>query len=336
MTLPATLYPSQLNSVSTTLNGSLAQASTTVTVTTVGNLLPNSSCPYLVMIGPSTGFDSTTEICICTGVSGSVLTITRAQGGSTAPTSWASGSLIACNFSSLHWTNLVTDLNYLAAMPWTALTATTDFATTGASTSTVTMNTNQTGNIPVGTFIKYVYNGVTYRGIITALTSSLLTFAGPAIATGAGLLTALSYYNPSIHVDPIIINISGYFEETTYTTAPFLLESLLAMRYGIPWPGNTGYIVQFKAINGVADTGTAPILNVMAGTVGSMVPVSTSNSNAGISLPGNNTAWASTVVDINASNYAVSAGQWIELELTKGTDTVKAQNLTVVIMVSPA
>ena len=26
MTLPATLYPSQLNSVSTTLNGSLAQA----------------------------------------------------------------------------------------------------------------------------------------------------------------------------------------------------------------------------------------------------------------------------------------------------------------------
>ena len=66
MTLPATLYPSQLNSVSTTLNGSLAQASTTVTVTTVGNLLPNSSCPYLVMIGPSTGFDSTTEICICT------------------------------------------------------------------------------------------------------------------------------------------------------------------------------------------------------------------------------------------------------------------------------
>lgn len=216
------------------------------------------------------------------------------------------------------------------------MTATTDFATTAPSTSTVTMNTNQTGNIPVGTFIKYVYNGVTYRGIITALTSSLLTFAGPVIATGAGLLTALSYYNPSIQVDPIIINISGYFEETTYTTAPFLLESLLAMRYGIPWPGNTEYIVQFKAINGVADTGTAPILNVMAGTVGSMVPVSTSNSNAGISLPGNNTAWASTVVDINASNYAVSAGQWIELELTKGTDTVKAQNLTVVIMVSPA
>ena len=35
----------------------------------------------------------------------------------------------------------------------------------------------------------------------------------------------------------------------------------------------------FKAINGVADTGTAPILNVMAGTVGNMVPVSASNSN---------------------------------------------------------
>ena len=115
MTLPfpATLYPSQLNSVNTTLNGSLAQASTTVTVTTVGNLLPNSSCPYLVMIGPAGGFDTTTEICICTGVSGSVLTITRAAGGSTAPSSWASGSLIACNFSSLHWTNLVSDMNCL-------------------------------------------------------------------------------------------------------------------------------------------------------------------------------------------------------------------------------
>ena len=70
------------------------------------------------------------------------------------------------------------------------------FRNNRSSTSTVTMNTNQTGNIPVGTFIKYVYNGVTYRGIITALTSSLLTFAGPAIATGAGLLTASPTITP--------------------------------------------------------------------------------------------------------------------------------------------
>ena len=47
---------------------------------------------------------------------------------------------------------------------WTALVATTDFSTTGASPSTITMNTDQTSKISVGTPIKLLFNGTTqYR-----------------------------------------------------------------------------------------------------------------------------------------------------------------------------
>src|SRR5208283_1042856 len=80
---------------------------------------------------------------------------------------------------------------------WTALTANTDFVTTGASTSTIIMNTDQTANIKVGYSLKMVFNGTTLYEVVAAITSSLLTFAGPPITTGAGLLTALSWGDTS-------------------------------------------------------------------------------------------------------------------------------------------
>lgn len=328
MTLPATLYPSQLNSVSTTLNGSLAQASTTVTVTTVGNLLPNSSCPYLVMIGPSTGFDSTTEICICTGVSGSVLTITRAQGGSTAPTSWASGSLIACNFSSLHWTNLVTDMNYLAAMPWTALTATTDFATTGASTSTITMNTNQTAKITVGARIKMTFNGATQYGQVTALTSSLLTFRGQPITTGSGLLTALSWGDQS-RAGQISFSIPGYYESVSTSTA---INDRILLPSGYLWDDEPVYFIGLDIQNGTADSGaTQGIVNLVVN--GNLLD--TSNSTNGLSISG--TSLVRSAVDINATlaNTLLSRGQYLEIKVTKGTNGDASNLLVTALYVIP-
>jgi hypothetical protein len=324
MTLPATLYPSQLNSVSTTLNGSLAQASTSVTVTTVGNLLGNGSCPYLVMIGPSTGFDSTTEICICTGVSGSVLTITRAQGGSTAPSSWASGSLIACNFSSLHWTNLVTDMNYLAAVPWTALTSTTDFSTTAPSTSTITMNTDQTANIKVGTRIKMTFNSGTQYGQVTAITSALLTFRGQAITTGAGLLTALSWGDSSRNWHKTF-NIPMYYESVSTSTA---INDRINGTGGYLWDDDPVYIIGLDIQNGTADSGaTQAIINaVINGNL-----LDTSNSNNGLSISG--TSLVRSVVDINATlaNTLLSRGQVVEIKITKGTNG-DGQYLTVTIL----
>ena len=210
---------------------------------------------------------------------------------------------------------------------WTALTATTDFATTAPSTNTITMNTDQTANIKIGAPIRYTFNSGVYYGQVTALTASLLTFRGPAITTGAGLLTALAWGDPS-RITELTLTIPGYFEEATVTSAPFALETYLFMRYGFPWKLPGAYCVGFSVINRVADTGTTPIVNTLLGAPGSMVAVSTSNSNAGISLPGNNTSMAETVVDINPSNYAISRGQYIELEITKGTDTVKATDLT--------
>ena len=324
---PATMYPGQLNSVSTTLNGSLAQASTSVTVTTVGNLLTNSSCPFLVMIGPSTGFDSTTEICICTAVSGSVLTITRAQGGSTAPTTWASGSLIACNFSSIHYANLVTNLNTITPT-WRPLTATTDFSTTGASTSTITMNTDQTANIKTGYAIKYVFNSNTYYGQVTAITSGLLTFRGPPITTGAGLLTAISYGDES-RVKAIPVLMPGYYEAATVST---YINSNILSPSGYEWElPSAGYCVGYTFQTGTTDGSSNGYIQLVVN--GNNV---CSTGATGILV--NSTSLLTTGVAVNtvsSTNITISPGQFFEISVTAGTGLNATNGRLVAIFVIP-
>jgi hypothetical protein len=211
---------------------------------------------------------------------------------------------------------------------WTPLTATTDFATTAASTSTITMNVDKTATIIVGTPIKFTLSGTEYWAICTAITASLLTIGGAPLTTSAGALTALSY-GDNTRVVQLTIAIPGYYEETSYTTAPFALESLLFMRYGILWKYSKAYLVQFSCIHRVADTGTPPQINIMVdGTA-----VCTTNSGGGLSMPTNNTSSVSTVVDITTGGtYRIQNGEFIEVKITKGTDTVKAQDLTITVV----
>jgi hypothetical protein len=212
---------------------------------------------------------------------------------------------------------------------WTALTATTDFATTvpGTSTSTITMITDQTAYIKPGYAIRFTLSSVVYYAVCTSITPILLTIAGAPLTNSANALTALAW-GTEAKVMEITQTIPGYFEEATINTAPFAIETYLFSRYGIYWRYPAAYCVNFSVINGTPDTGTTPIINTMLGTPGSMVALSTSNSSTGISCPGNNTSQATTVVDINTSNYAITRGQYIEISIVKGTDTVKAMNLT--------
>jgi len=197
--------------------------------------------------------------------------------------------------------------------PWTALTATTDFATTGASTSTITMNTDQTANIKIGTRIKMTFNSATQYGIVSAITSALLTFRGQAITTGSGLLTALSWGDASRNVE-ITFTFPSYYEGATTSTA---INDRQLGASGFLWKGLPVYFVGFDIRNGTADSGgTQAIINsIINGNA-----LSTSNSSSGISISG--TSVTSTAVDINATlaNTLLSSGQFIEVKITKGTN----------------
>lgn len=73
-----TMYPAQANSPETSLSGALTAAGTSVTVND-GSVLP--SAPNLLTIGADS---SAAETVLMTAKSGNVLTITRAQNGTTA------------------------------------------------------------------------------------------------------------------------------------------------------------------------------------------------------------------------------------------------------------
>jgi hypothetical protein len=194
---------------------------------------------------------------------------------------------------------------------WTALTATTDFATTAPSTSTITMNTDQTANIKAGYGLTMVFNGNTYRAVVTAITSSLLTFAGPPITTGAGLLTALSWGDES-RVKAIPVLMPGYYEAATVAT---YINSNLLSPSGYEWEGPTAYCCGFKFQTSTADgSSNGYVQLVVNGNNISSVGAS------GILV--NATTLLTTGVSVNTFsniNATIAPGQYFEISVTKGT-----------------
>lgn len=88
-----TMYPAQANSPETSLSGALTAAGTTVNVVD-GSVLPEA--PNLLTIGAD---GSTAETVLMTAKSGNVLTVTRAQNGTTAR-AWSAGDVIARYFTA--------------------------------------------------------------------------------------------------------------------------------------------------------------------------------------------------------------------------------------------
>ena len=101
-----TMYPAQANSPETSLSGALTAAGTTVNVVG-GSVLPEA--PNLLTIGAD---GSTAETVLMTAKNGNVLTVTRAQNGTTAR-AWSAGDVIARYFTAADQTAIQENIKKL-------------------------------------------------------------------------------------------------------------------------------------------------------------------------------------------------------------------------------
>ena len=101
-----TMYPAQANSPETSLSGALTAAGTTVNVAD-GSVLPEA--PNLLTIGAD---GSTAETVLMTAKNGNVLTVTRAQNGTTAR-AWSAGDVIARYFTAADQTAMQENIKKL-------------------------------------------------------------------------------------------------------------------------------------------------------------------------------------------------------------------------------
>ena len=101
-----TMYPAQANSPETSLSGALTAAGTTVNVVD-GSVLPEA--PNLLTIGAD---GSTAETVLMTAKSGNVLTVARAQNGTTAR-AWSAGDVIARYFTAADQTAMQENIKKL-------------------------------------------------------------------------------------------------------------------------------------------------------------------------------------------------------------------------------
>ena len=101
-----TMYPAQANSPETSLSGALTAAGTTVNVVD-GSVLPEA--PNLLTIGAD---GSTAETILMTAKNGNVLTVTRAQNGTTAR-AWSAGDVIARYFTAADQTAMQENIKKL-------------------------------------------------------------------------------------------------------------------------------------------------------------------------------------------------------------------------------
>ena len=183
---------------------------------------------------------------------------------------------------------------------WTEIT---DFTATPASTSTITTTSDLTGSIAIRTPLRYAIGGTTYYGIVTAITSNLMTIAGAPLSS---TITSL-YYGDVARVKTDVIVVNGYYADASNTT---LIESDLFMKGGFIWTNAKAYIVAIGYLHAANDSGaTQPLLNfTIAGS-------DLLSSDASIS-----TTLANSVVNINSTNYDVNFGEAIEIDVTKGTN----------------
>lgn len=127
---------------------------------------------------------------------------------------------------------------------WRALTATTDFATTAASTSTITMNADKTATIKAGDALRYKLSGTYYYGRVSAITANLMTIEGVALTTGAGALTELAWkrnggvasWGPFVFGGDDSLNAVGkrYFAKSSLTAT--LIATRLPCQGGLRFP----------------------------------------------------------------------------------------------------
>ena len=177
------------------------------------------------------------------------------------------------------------------------------FYSTPASSSSITMLYNMVNAIPIGTPIKYLTSaGGPYFGIVTAITSNLLTIAGPPLSGTIYMI----WVGPPELVSQVDYLIPGAYAAAANNT---LIQSF-QKSFSI-WQGPPAHLVRISHRALVADSGTAP--RVTASVNGSVV--GTDNTNTGLPVAA---SWVHTTSGINASNAKVDLNDAIELRTTQG------------------
>lgn len=196
---------------------------------------------------------------------------------------------------------------------WTALA---NFTATPASTSTITMGTDQTATILVGSPLKYTIGGTVYYGMVAAITSNLLTVAGAPLG---GDVTALSLGDAS-RIEQVDIVVNGYYEDADNTA---LIGSDL--NAALVWRKSKSYAVAYKVWSKVHDS------HATHGKATVLINATELNTSAdGLTIAADAT-WYSTVVDIATAAYDINPAEAIEIAVKKG-GTGDAHDLVVSIM----
>lgn len=195
--------------------------------------------------------------------------------------------------------------------PWVQET---NFTATPASTSTLTMTSDVTATIKAGMGLKYKISSTYYYGIVTAITSNLLTLAGAPM--GGDVLEL--YWCPPERVIQVDFFVGGKFANAADTA---LLNS--DVNTAFEWNLGKAYCVLIRHKVKTNDSGAAqPRVTIsIAGAV-----VGTDNTNAGQAVA---ETWTSTVVGINTSNYDINPDEAIEIVTDANGSNDDAEDLTV-------
>lgn len=193
---------------------------------------------------------------------------------------------------------------------------------TPPSTSTITTVVDLSATIKVGAPLRYKV-GANYRiGIVTAVTSDLITVMGEPLTTGAGDLTELYYGAPEM-VGTLSMAAAGVYADATDT-------DLLA-NHGKgyhKWTLARAHVVGLSAAHQTVDTTAQPKVNLNIGGAA----VSTNDSNNGVQLSGTAGTWVDNpAVAINTTNNVLTYGAAITPTCTVAAGTKDAANLTVLV-----
>jgi hypothetical protein len=163
--------------------------------------------------------------------------------------------------------------------------------------------------------LRYTTNSVVGYAKIKTITSGLITVQGLPLDTGAGTLTALAWGSATrcVQVDMFV---AGAYGDGTITT---LFETDMKSRF--IWRMQDAFMVYFAGRHNTNAGTTQPSCNMLCNT-------------ARVSSVANGISLSTTVVEngdvaINGTNYKISPGQTVEIEVTvAGNPTTGASDLT--------
>lgn len=205
-------------------------------------------------------------------------------------------------------------------IPWKQI-STDKYTATPSSTSIVAMS--DTGDFKLGSPVKYTYGGISYYGVVSALSSNASITVSGAPLVVASPLTALYVGSPDM-VTQVNLHFPGAY-------AASVADILLSINgQYLDWMKSAAYLCQFAVTHGTADTGAnQPKINCKVG--GSLVFTGDSNNGLAVSVtPG---SWNdASSIEVSITNYSVARGDAIEVRVTSTGTNANAEDLSIIML----